>query len=107
MDNLLIENGVVVDNLGIDCLADYRQYKIRDVKAYSLFVITDAYTKRPDLLAFDLYGDQNLWWTIMVYNGLVSYSDFRTGVLIKIPSAKEMRDALTVDEIVQYSQVQI
>ncbi len=27
------------------------------------------YVFRPDLLAFDIYGDENLWWVIPVRNG--------------------------------------
>lgn len=33
-----------------------------------LFEITKKYEYRPDLLAFDLYNDVNLWWVFAVRN---------------------------------------
>jgi len=33
-----------------------------------LFEITNTYENRPDLLAYDLYQDVNLWWVFAVRN---------------------------------------
>lgn len=33
-----------------------------------VFTITTTYQFRPDLLAFDLYGDSALWWVFAVRN---------------------------------------
>jgi hypothetical protein len=33
-----------------------------------LYTIEAQYTYRPDLLAYDLYGDQNLWWVFIQRN---------------------------------------
>ena len=32
------------------------------------YEITSQYEYRPDLLAYDLYGDSNLWWVFAVRN---------------------------------------
>lgn len=32
------------------------------------FVITNTYENRPDLLAYDLYQDEKLWWVFAVRN---------------------------------------
>ena len=32
------------------------------------FTVTSQYEFRPDLLAYDLYGDVNLWWVFSVRN---------------------------------------
>lgn len=43
----------------------------REIKAESddiLFEILKKYEYRPDLLAFDLYNDVNLWWVFAVRN---------------------------------------
>jgi hypothetical protein len=32
------------------------------------FTVTQQYTHRPDLLAYDLYGNVNLWWVFAVRN---------------------------------------
>lgn len=33
-----------------------------------LFTVTQQYANRPDLLAYDLYSDVNLWWVFAVRN---------------------------------------
>lgn len=33
-----------------------------------LFQVNQTYQYRPDLLAFDLYGDANLWWVFALRN---------------------------------------
>jgi prophage DNA circulation protein len=33
-----------------------------------LFEINKTYQNRPDLLAFDLYGDSSLWWVFALRN---------------------------------------
>ena len=33
-----------------------------------LYVVSQQYTHRPDLLAYDLYGDVRLWWVFAVRN---------------------------------------
>lgn len=43
----------------------------RDIPASSddiLFTVSQQYSHRPDLLAYDLYGDVNLWWVFAVRN---------------------------------------
>ena len=32
------------------------------------YTVTSQYEFRPDLLAYDLYGDSNLWWVFSVRN---------------------------------------
>jgi hypothetical protein len=32
------------------------------------YTVTSQYEFRPDLLAYDLYGDSNLWWVFAVRN---------------------------------------
>lgn len=44
---------------------------LRDIPAYNddyLFTVTQQYTHRPDLLAYDLYNDARLWWVFAVRN---------------------------------------
>ena len=52
------------------------------------YVIDNIYQYRPDLLAYDLYGDANLWWVFRVRNPNViddPIFDFRAGTTIMIP----------------------
>ena len=52
------------------------------------FTINSIYNNRPDLLAFDLYGDSALWWVFRARNPNViddPIFDFRAGVTIFVP----------------------
>lgn len=53
-----------------------------------LYEIDKVYEYRPDMLAFDLYGDSALWWVFAQRNPNVLKDplfDFRSGVRIFIP----------------------
>lgn len=59
------------------------------------FTITPKYQYRPDILAYDLYGDSELQWFIMQYNNVIDlYSDFITGNVITLPTESRLRTEL-------------
>jgi hypothetical protein len=50
--------------------------------------VESKYDRRPDLLAYDLYGNSNLWWVIAHYNRESlkdPVQDFRSGIEIIVP----------------------
>lgn len=58
-----------------------------------LYVIDKVYEFRPDLLAFDLYGDTGLWWVFRSRNPNSiddPIFDFRSGVTIYIPKKETL-----------------
>lgn len=56
--------------------------------------VTSEYAGRLDLLAFDQYGDEDLWWVIAVANRIeLIPSDIRIGMRLRIP-AKSYVDSL-------------
>jgi hypothetical protein len=62
-----------------------------------LYTIEPQYTNRPDLLAFDLYGDAALWWVFTQRNLNVIQDpiyDFVPGVQIYIPQYSKLRISL-------------
>jgi hypothetical protein len=62
-----------------------------------LYNIQPQYTYRPDLLAFDLYGDVNLWWVFAQRNMDVLQDpilDFVPGTKIYIPKNSSLRNVL-------------
>lgn len=64
-----------------------------------LFEITKTYEYRPDLLAFDLYNDVNLWWVFAVRNKDIlndSVFDFVPGLKIYLPKLSTVREALGI-----------
>jgi hypothetical protein len=51
------------------------------------FTIPSKYNKRPDMLAFDLYGRATLMWVILQYNHIVDINEeFIEGKEILLPS---------------------
>ena len=62
-----------------------------------LYTIESQYTHRPDLLAYDLYGDAALWWVFAVRNPNTlknPLGDFLPGVTINIPKKSTIAAAL-------------
>lgn len=52
-----------------------------------VITISGKYVRRPDLLAYDLYGDATLMWIILQFNSILDIStEFVTGSQITIPS---------------------
>ena len=63
------------------------------------YEIDAIYKHRPDLLAYDLYGDQGLWWVFAVRNPNVIQDpvyDFEPGVRIFIPQKQNLISALGI-----------
>jgi hypothetical protein len=62
-----------------------------------VFTINQTYNLRPDLLAYDLYGDSGLWWVFAQRNPNAlpdPLGDFRQGVTIYIPKIDTLRASL-------------
>jgi len=62
-----------------------------------LFMLNQTYQYRPDLLAFDLYGDGDLWWVFYQRNPNTLTAppwDFVKGVEIYLPQISTIRTAL-------------
>jgi hypothetical protein len=58
-----------------------------------LYVIQAQYAYRPDLLAFDLYGESSLWWVFIQRNLDVLQDpifDFVPGVKVYIPKKSSL-----------------
>jgi hypothetical protein len=70
--------------------------KIRAVSAETddfLYTIESQYTHRPDLLAYDLYGEAALWWVFIQRNLDVLQDpifDFIPGKKIYIPKSSSL-----------------
>ena len=62
-----------------------------------LYTIESQYTYRPDLLAFDLYGNAELWWVFIQRNLNVLQDpifDFVPGNSIYIPKGSSLKTIL-------------
>lgn len=61
------------------------------------FTVTSQYEFRPDLLAYDLYGDVNLWWVFSVRNKdkiKDPIYDLFAGQTIYLPQLSSLRKTL-------------
>jgi len=61
------------------------------------YTLTSQYEFRPDLLAYDLYGDSNLWWVFSVRNkDLVKdpIYDMFAGQVIYLPKLSTLKTSL-------------
>jgi|TARA_B100001094_G_scaffold328180_1_gene388023 hypothetical protein len=64
-----------------------------------VYTIESQYNHRPDLLAYDLYGNEKLWWVFVQRNMDVLKDpiyDFETGVTIQIPKDSNLKKYLGV-----------
>jgi hypothetical protein len=64
-----------------------------------LYTIESQYQYRPDLLAYDLYGDSSLWWVFIQRNLDVLQDpiyDFVPGTKIYIPKNSSLRTVLGI-----------
>lgn len=83
----------IVNNQFLDIMVDRPLRKGADDIYWH---ITPSYTLRPDMLAFDLYGDPKLWWVFAQRNPNKLKDplfDFVTGVGIYLPQQANLTTA--------------
>jgi hypothetical protein len=74
--------------------------KIRQVPANSddpLYTVEPQYHHRPDLLAYDLYKDQRLWWIFAQRNMSVMEDpiyDLESGIQFYLPQPAKVKQLL-------------
>lgn len=76
----------IVDEKYLDIL----DIGIRNLDSISTltYIIENKYQNRPDVLAYDLYGNAKLWWIFAILNQdtlLDPIMDFTAGLSIEIP----------------------
>ena len=63
------------------------------------YVIENQYRHRPDLLAYDVYGNAKLWWVFVQRNMTVIKDpiyDFEPGIVIYLPKKTNLEKFLGV-----------
>ena len=53
--------------------------------------VTDADSKRIDLIAWRYYRDISLWWVIAEVNGIGNPIEIKPGVVLRIPSYERIQ----------------
>lgn len=65
------------------------------------YIIENGYKHRPDLLAYDLYGDAKLWWVLVLRNRSILKDpiyDFVPGTTIKLPKQTAVDATLAIQK---------
>jgi hypothetical protein len=80
-------NTKIVDSKYLDIL----QNSIDDIDNYDIkkITITNKHNQRPDLLAYELYGNAKLWWVFAEFNQdklIDPIIDFKSGLQIIVPT---------------------
>lgn len=90
-------NTNVVNEQYLDVM-DYTPIPMNPSDVY--YTILPVYEYRPDLLAYDLYGNANLWWVFASRNpnvlGPDPYFNFTAGLGIYIPTIEILRVVLGI-----------
>ena len=86
----------IVENKFLDFL-EYREIPLNPNDVY--YEVPLVYQYRPDLLAYDLYGDAALWWVFYQRNPNTLTApplDFVVGVQIFLPKMPTLKSALGI-----------
>ena len=62
-----------------------------------MYSITTKYDNNPGLLAYELYGDQKLWWVFVIMNPDILIDpiyDFVSGIQIRVPTKTRLQSCL-------------
>lgn len=64
------------------------------------YTITKQHARRPDLLAYDVYGRANLMWFVLQYNNITDINtEFVEGAEILLPTVQRLFGELLVSTI--------
>lgn len=68
----------------------YNPPLIPNFESVKEITISPRYHRRPDLLAYDLYGESSIWWIFTLYNRDIIRDplfDFVSGITIVVPKS--------------------
>lgn len=55
------------------------------------FILSDKYSQKPYLVAYDLYGTAELGWFVLQYNDIIdATTEFVSGKTITLPTPKKL-----------------
>lgn len=86
---------VVVDELGMDPLRDKSFEAIRSITEWSPYTVTSTDEFNLPLIADRKYGELELWWAILIYNGIADSFTVTEGTRLKIPEYGPLVSALS------------
>lgn len=74
---------------------DLVEFKKWMKRKFDLVMFSEAWIGRWDLFAFEVYGDQYMWWVVPVVNDLMNlFEEPRVGVILKVPNVFDVLEFL-------------
>lgn len=84
---------VVVDPNGLGRYARWYAPLFGEVQT-SNYTVKINEEQRPDILSFNVYGETDLWWLILHFNGINDPLSIKAGDQLKIPKLNESRSII-------------
>ena len=77
------------DKDNYDPLTSNIVYEIKNLESGGRYIIRGE-EGRPDLLSYNIYGDVQYWWVLMLYNGFNDISEIISGNEIQYPLIQDI-----------------
>ena len=74
-----------IDNDCIDPLNSFMLLNIQLLQPYGTKRVTPETHGRPDFLSYQIYGDTQYWWVILLYNNILDPDSLTSGSVISYP----------------------
>ena len=75
-----------VDSKNGDFYGTRQPLRLREDETDLFHTVTDADSKRIDLIAWKYYRDVSLWWVIAEFNNIFNPLEIPTGTTLRIPA---------------------
>lgn len=85
---------MVFDSDGADPIASTNLQLILAIEDYKEHTVTSSDALNPWLISEDEFGTVELFFVILYYNGLIHAKELTEGLVIKIPTATQVRKVL-------------
>lgn len=82
---------VFYDSRNGDFWGTRQPLKLREHESDTFHVVTDADSKRIDLIAWKYYRDVRLWWVIAELNNISNPLEIPAGTTLRIPSYERVQ----------------
>ena len=79
------------DNKNGDFYGTRQPLKLREDESDLFHIVTDADSKRIDLIAWKYYRDVNLWWIIAEFNNINNPLEIPVGTTLRIPTYERIQ----------------
>jgi hypothetical protein len=81
-----------LEDISEGCFLTLNSTFVTEMKALPLKSYVTSKEERPELIAYNIYGDTQFTWIIMLYNSCTDFTDgtFAAGTAIKFPSIEAL-----------------